>query len=189
MLLRWLGLSITAFSLSGHRSRAGNVSGGRALELVGQMRWATRDRMSQWCLHGWLGKMLGHLWNKSFSYKSSSKIDSCRGRSSSVGKASWIKVPPRGATQLMWVHIPGRCIGVWGKILATPSVGVWGETHVCRNKCWNWARRKKIDSSLLILSWHYHSSELEKLPDLFSLKALSLSKELLGWVPLSQFSW
>ena len=39
--------------------------------------------------------------------------------------------------------IPGLCIGVREKILATPSVGARGETHVQRNKCADWASSKK----------------------------------------------
>ena len=34
-------------------------------------------------------------------------------------------------------------IGVREKILASPSVGVGGKTHVCRNKRADWAGRKK----------------------------------------------
>ena len=45
----------------------------------------------------------------------------------------------RGATK----PIPGRGIGVEGKILAMPSMGVRGKTHVCRYKCTDWASSKK----------------------------------------------
>ena len=39
--------------------------------------------------------------------------------------------------------IPGRGIGVREKIQATPSVGVGGEAHVCRNKRTDWSSSKK----------------------------------------------
>ena len=39
--------------------------------------------------------------------------------------------------------IPGRVIGVREKIVATPSVGVRGKTHVLRNKRTDWASSKK----------------------------------------------
>ena len=51
-----------------------------------------------------------------------------------AGKASWVKVPQRGATELTRVQL---LVAAWelGKIiLAAPSVGVWGKTHVRRNK-------------------------------------------------------
>ena len=66
----------------------------------------------------------------------------CRGCGSSVGKAFWIKVPQ--TTEPTDISsIPSCSIGVREKILATPSEGVWGKTHVRRNKHANWASRNK----------------------------------------------
>ena len=42
--------------------------------------------------------------------------------------------------------ILGHSLGVREKILATPSVGVGGETHVCRNKGAEWASSKKTSN-------------------------------------------
>ena len=39
--------------------------------------------------------------------------------------------------------IPDRGIGAGEKILATPSVGVGGKAHVCRNKRVDWPSSKK----------------------------------------------
>ena len=39
--------------------------------------------------------------------------------------------------------IPGSGIGVREKILAMPSLGVGGKTHVHRNKCADWVSRRR----------------------------------------------
>ena len=65
--------------------------------------------------------------------------------------------------------IPGRGIGVRGSILAKPSVGVLGKTHVRRNKCKDWASRKnygpalgcvvarsELEDTLLIVALRYY---------------------------------
>ena len=67
----------------------------------------------------------------------------CRGHSSSIGKASWIKVPQRGATKLTWVWFLVAASELGEKICATPSVGVGGETQFHRNKSADWVSSKK----------------------------------------------
>ena len=53
--------------------------------------------------------------------------------------------------------IPGHGLRVREKILAMPSMGVGGETHVRRNKCVEWASVKK--KSFMISVSSYKASE------------------------------
>ena len=72
-------------------------------------------------------------------------IRSSCGCGSSVGKAPWVKVPKKRCNWADVSLIPGHGLGVREKsILATPSVAVWGETYLRRNKCVVWAGSKKM---------------------------------------------
>ena len=98
-----------------------------------------------------------------------------------VGKASWIKVLQRGATEPTWIKFLVAAQELGEEILATPSLGVWGKTHATRYKRMNWASSKKTGDTCVFSTWAF------LLPTFVGLKRVELSAFSGAW--LSCLPW
>ena len=86
----------------------------------------------------------------------------CRGCGSAVGKVTWVKEPQK---RFYWADVsstPGCDIGIREKMLATPSLGVWGKSHIRRNKCARFGLVAKKRGTVQLEALPEHPDEVDQ---------------------------